>query len=90
MKQKTKILILLFSLILPYAALAAYMALTLRGNTVPMWFPYTALGYLVVSAFLFNFGRKRIVVSSPTPDTAEQKKQTYRGRKQYGALDTSG
>ncbi|MGC2705980.1 MAG: hypothetical protein WA361_15800, partial [Candidatus Acidiferrales bacterium] len=71
MTQKTKILILLFSLILPYAALAAYMALTLRLNTVPMWFPYTALCYLVVSAFLFIFGRKRILASSPAPDMAE-------------------
>jgi hypothetical protein len=51
------------------------MALTLRGNTVPMWFPYTALCYLVVSVSLFIFGKKRIVASSPTPDMAKQKKQ---------------
>jgi hypothetical protein len=81
MTQKTKLLILLFSLILPYAALAAYMALTLRGNTMPMWFPYTALCYLVVSASIFNFGRKRILASSPAPDMAEQKKQNISGEK---------
>jgi hypothetical protein len=81
MTQKTKILILLFSLILPYAALAAYMGLTLRGNTVPMWFPYAALCYLVVAVSVFIFGKKRIVASSPAPDMAEQKKQNISGAK---------
>jgi hypothetical protein len=79
--RNTRIRILLFSLILPYAALAAYMALTLRGNTVPMWFPYTALCYLVVAVSLFIFGKKRIVASSPAPDMAEQKKQNISGAK---------
>ena len=37
---------LLFSLILPYVAFGTYMRLTLRGNTVPLWFPYAALCYL--------------------------------------------
>jgi hypothetical protein len=81
MTQKTKILILLFSLILPYAVLAAYMGLTLRGNTVPMWFPYAALGYLVVAVSVFIVGRKRILASSPVPDVAEQKKQNISGAK---------
>jgi hypothetical protein len=81
MTRNTKVRILLFSLILPYAALAAYMALTLRGNTVPMWFPYTALCYLGVAVSLFIFGKKRIVASSPAPDIAEQKKQNISGAK---------
>lgn len=81
MTRKTKILILLFSLILPYAALAVYMALTLRGDTLPMWFIYTALCYLVVSVFLFIFGKKRIIANSPAPETAEQKKRNISGAK---------
>jgi hypothetical protein len=81
MTQKTKLLILLFSLILPYVALAAYMGFTLRGNVVPMWFPYTALCYLVAAASVFIFGRKRILASSPAPDMAEQKKQNISGAK---------
>ena len=81
MTQKTKILILLFSLILPYVALAAYMGLTLRGNTVPMWFPYAALCYFVVAVYVFIFAKKRIVASSPALDIAEQKKQNISGAK---------
>ena len=81
MTQKTKILILLFSLILPYAALAAYMGFTLRGHNVPMWFPYAALSYFVVAVSVFIFGKKRIVASSPAPDMVEQKKQNISGAK---------
>jgi hypothetical protein len=81
MTHKTKILILLFSLILPYVALAAYMGFTLRGNTVPMWFLHAALCYLVVAISVFIFGRKRILASSPAPDMAEQKNQNVSGAK---------
>jgi Ca2+/Na+ antiporter len=81
MTRKTKIVILLFSLILPYVALAAYMGFTLRGNTVPMWFLYAALCYLVAAVFVFIIGRKRIIASSPAPDMAEQKKQNISGAK---------
>jgi hypothetical protein len=79
MTRKAKILILLFSLILPYMAFAMYLALTLRGNTLPLWFPYAALCYLVVAASVFIVGRKRIVASTPPPGVAEQTKQNLSG-----------
>jgi hypothetical protein len=81
MTHKTKILTLLFSLILPYVALAAYMGFTLRGNTVPIWFLYAAPCYLVVAVSVFILGRKRILASSPAPGIAEQKKQNISGAK---------
>lgn len=79
MTQRAKILILFFSLILPYAAFALYLALTLRGNTFPLWFPYAALCYLVVAVSVFMVGRKRIVASTPPPGVAEQAKQNLSG-----------
>ena len=65
MTQLAKILVLVFSLILPYMAFGAYMGLTLRGKTLPLWFPYAALGYLVVAIFVFKVAKKRILANSP-------------------------
>lgn len=79
MTQKAKILILLFSLILPYMAFAMYVAFTLQGNTFPLWFPYAALCYLVVAFSVFIVGRKRILANTPPPAAAEQTKQNLSG-----------
>ena len=81
MTQKTRLLILLFSLILPYMALAVYMALTLRGNIVPLWFRYVAPCYLIVAVSVFIVGRKKILASSPAPSLAEQNKRNLSGAK---------
>ena len=79
MTQKAKILILLFSLTVPYAALAAYIGFTLRGNTVPLWFRYAAPCYLVVAASVFIVGRKRILANTLPPSVVEQTRQNLSG-----------
>lgn len=47
MKPKTKILLLTFSLILPYFALAMHFALRIQEHPLPTWFPYFGLSYLL-------------------------------------------
>jgi hypothetical protein len=81
MTQKSKILILLFSLIVPYVAFSAYLGFTLHRDRFPPWFPYAALCYLAVAASIFIVGRKRIVSSAPTPSAVEQTKQNVSGAK---------
>ena len=81
MTQKTKILILVFSLILPYMAFAMYLALTVHGSRFPIWFPYVALCYLAVAAAVFVIGRKRIIAGTPPPEPAEQARQKLSGAK---------
>ena len=63
-------------LILPYMVFALYFVLQLPEHPLPRWFPYVALSYLVGSAFLFSFLRKRVLVNAPPLSANEQRVQS--------------
>ncbi len=79
MTPKTKIMILLFSLIIPYVAFAGYLGFTLGGNQFPLWFPYAALGYLAIAFAIFYFGRKKILAGAQILSAEQQAKQNLAG-----------
>jgi hypothetical protein len=58
-KPKTKILALMFGLLLPYFALAMYFAFRIREHPLPTWFPYFGLSYFLGTILLvMAFARK--------------------------------
>jgi len=75
MTTKTKLLLLLFGLTVPYIAVAMYMTLAFRGNFASLWIPFVGLCYFVVAVFVFVAMRRRIVATSPALDPALESKQ---------------
>jgi hypothetical protein len=75
MKPKTKILLLLFGLILPYMGFITYHGLTHSENPFPKWFLYAALCYFLASTALFVVLRKMILASAPPTGVVEQNAQ---------------
>ena len=73
MKAKTRIVLLLFGLILPYVVFALYFALRLSQHPLPKWFPYVAVCYFVGCIFLFPILKRKVLVGAPTPSAQEQK-----------------
>jgi RsiW-degrading membrane proteinase PrsW (M82 family) len=73
MKPKTRILLLLIGLILPYMVFVLYFASRSPLEPLPKWFPYVAACYFLGSIFLFPFLRKRVLAGS-APQSAEERK----------------
>lgn len=75
MKPKMRIVLLLMGLILPYMVFALYFVLQLPEHPLPRWFPYVAFSYLLGSAFLFSFLRKRVLANAPPLSADDQRVQ---------------
>ena len=75
MKTKTKIVFLLFGLILPYMGFVLYRALAHPENPFPKWFLYAAPVYFVGAMVPFVLLRKRILAGAPRLGVAEQNAQ---------------
>ncbi len=75
MKPRTKIVVLLFSLILPYMGLVLYRAFTHPEHPFPKWFLYTLLCYLLLAVILFTVLRRRVLLGAPPMGLAEQNAQ---------------
>jgi hypothetical protein len=75
MKPKTKVLVLLLSLILPYMGLVMYRVFAHPEHPFPRWFLYAAPCYFLVTVTLFAVLRKRILLAAPPIGLAEQNTQ---------------
>ena len=59
-KPKTRVLTLLFALILPYLAVVMYFATRIQEHPLPTWFPYFGLSYMLGTILLVTAFSKRI------------------------------
>jgi hypothetical protein len=76
MKPKTRILLLLVGMILPYMVFVMYFVSRLPQEPLPKWLPYVAACYFFGSILSFPFLRKRVLSGSPPPNAVEQKVQS--------------
>jgi hypothetical protein len=76
MKAKTRIVLLIIGLILPYMVFVLYFALQLPQHPLPKWFPYVAACYFFGFIFFFPFLRKKVVANAPPVSAEEQKAQS--------------
>ena len=75
MKPKTKMLVLMFGLILPYMGFVLYRVFTHPEHPFPSWFPYVAFCYFVGAIALFIVLRRKIIAGAPSLGLAEQNAQ---------------
>jgi hypothetical protein len=76
-KPKTKILTLLFALILPYMAVVMYFALRIQDHPLPTWFPYFGLSYILGTILLVTAFSKIIHRNVP-PQSSEKARPAVR------------
>jgi hypothetical protein len=75
-KPKTKILALIFGLVLPYIALVMYFALRIQEHPLPTWFPYFGLSYILATMIVVMvFSRK--VYRGTQPEGVEKPKSVW-------------
>jgi len=79
MKAKTRILLLLMGLTLPYMVFVLIFALRLQEQSFPRWFVYGAACYFFGSILLFPFLRKKVLAGAPALTVEEQKVQRSSG-----------
>lgn len=77
MKAKTRILLLLAGLIVPYMIFVLSFALRLppHTRTLPKWFTYVAACYFFGIIFSFPFLRKKVLAGAPLVPADEQRVQ---------------
>jgi hypothetical protein len=75
MKAKTRVLLLLCGLILPYMIFVLVFALRLPQNPLPKWILYVAGCYFFGSIFLFPFLRRKVLAGAPPLSVDEKKAQ---------------
>lgn len=81
MKPKTKILILVFSLVLPYMALVMYFALRIQEHPLPIWFPYFGLSYILGTIIVVMvFSRKIYRTAGPVSEKKPKSVLLWLGR----------
>ena len=73
MKPKTRVLLLLIGLILPYMVFVLSFALRLPAQPLPKWFPYVAGCYFISTIFSFPFLKKRVLARGPAPGPNERR-----------------
>lgn len=71
MKPKTKIVALIFGLILPYIAMVMYFGIRMQNHPLPTWFPYFGLSYMLGTIILVKvFSRK--ISRTAQPQTVKE------------------
>jgi hypothetical protein len=84
MKPKTKMLLLIFGLILPYMGFVEYRVLKYPSHPFQSWFPYAAICYFICFVLALRVGRKRIFASavplSSEAQTAQNRLSARAGR----------
>ena len=75
MKAKTRVLLLLFGLILPYMIFVLVFALRLQQHPLPKWILYIAGCYFFGTIFLFPFLRRKVLAGAPPLSFEEKKAQ---------------
>jgi hypothetical protein len=71
MKPRTKILVLIFSLIVPYMALAMYFVLRIGEHSLPTWFPYFGIFYILGTMIFVMLFSRRISRGAPPGPAAK-------------------
>jgi hypothetical protein len=75
MKAKTRVLLLLFGLTLPYMIFVLVFALRFQQHPLPKWILYFAGCYFFGIIFLFPFLRRKVVAGAPPLSFDEKKAQ---------------
>lgn len=87
MKSKSKILTLIFALILPYMVLVMYFALRVQEHPLPTWFPYFGLSYILATFLVVMlYARKIHRVAQPEPTSRPKRFWRRLGRAWIGYL----